>query len=238
MDEKDVIAALSRGAQRAPARTEACLRPDLLAALLDGGLDASRRLAAETHVADCGFCLAQLAVLIRSADDAEPPAMPDSVIARAERLAVRPARRFGSRHGWAAAAVVVLAVGLLSTQWAPPGVGPSAKPPRQTRYADGEALQPRLLAPVEGSVIEPLEQVFHWTAVPGSLFYDVRLVSPDGDLLLRERVNDTRWLIPAHLELRPGEEYFVRVDAYLNDAKYLSSEHVVFTVNQAASGAE
>jgi hypothetical protein len=82
-------------------------------------------------------------------------------------------------------------------------------------------------------VIEPLQQVFQWTEVPGSLFYDVRLVSPDGDLLLRERVEGTRWLIPEHLQLQAGQEYFVRVDAYLSDAKYLSSEHRVFTVTGA-----
>ena len=66
--------------------------------------------------------------------------------------------------------------------------------------------------------------------MPGALFYDVRLVSLEGDLLLRERVEDTRWLLPETLKLEPGEEYFIRIDAYLSDSKFLSSEHVVFQV--------
>jgi len=79
----------------------------------------------------------------------------------------------------------------------------------------------------------PQEQVFRWSEVPGALFYDVRLVSLDGDLLLRERVDGTRWLIPNSMKLEPGQEYFVRVDAYLDDARYLSSEHRLFRVEGA-----
>jgi hypothetical protein len=72
--------------------------------------------------------------------------------------------------------------------------------------------------------------VFRWTEVPGSLFYDVRLLDPDGEVLLRERVETTRWLIPDKLHLQAGGEYYVRVDAYLDDERFLSSEHVVFHV--------
>jgi hypothetical protein len=230
MDEREIIAALSGSADAAPTRTDACLEARSLAGYLDGALCDTERAAVEAHLADCGFCLRQLAVLIRSAEGTDVPGLPVAVLARAERLAVQPVHRRHARFQWAAAAVVVLALGLFANQWLPkgPAIG---EPPRQTRYADQQALQPRLIAPDEGSVIEPLQQVFQWTQVPGSLFYDVRLVSPDGDLLLRERVESTRWLIPDHLRLEPGQEYFVRIDAYLSDAKYLSSEHRVFSVS-------
>ena len=130
----------------------------------------------------------------------------------------------------AVAAVLVLALGLVLAlrQQSPESENPSQP---QTRYAaDTQRLHPRLLAPAGDSVIQPLEQVFRWTDVPGTLFYDVQLVDADGDLLLRERVSGTRWLIPDNLHLQPGEDYFLRVDAYLSDAKYLSSEHLVFRV--------
>ena len=233
MDKREIIAALSRSRDAAAAATDACPQPEALAAYLDGGLCDSERAAAEVHLADCAFCLGQLAALLRSMEDSAPADLPETLREQAERLATTPERHAGNRFRWAAAAVVVLALGLFATQWPPAGSVPSNESARQTRYADRTALQPRLLAPGEGGVITPLEQVFRWSEVPGALFYDVRLVSPDGDLLLRERVEETRWLIPENLELEPGADYFVRIDAYLSDAKYLSSEHVLFTVGGA-----
>lgn len=231
MDKREIIAALNRSGEPAPQRSATCLQPETLAAYLDGGLCESERAAAEEHLADCGFCLRQLAVLIRSAEEHTAAELPADVMAKAERLAAPPARHVGNRFRWAAAAVLVLALGVFATQWPLTGSAPSNEPARQTRYADQDALQPRLLAPGEGSVIVPLEQVFRWSEVPGALFYDVRLVTLDGDLLLRERVEETRWLIPQQLRLEPGADYFVRIDAYLSDAKYFSSEHVLFTVD-------
>lgn len=230
MNEREIIAILGRSREVAASPTDACLPPQGLAAFLDGALCEAEHAAAEAHLADCGFCLGQLAALLRSMEDAMPPAVPETLRAQAERLGVRPARGIPRAFHWAAAAMLVLALGLVATQ-RPPGTADSAaESVHQTRYVDQDALQPRLLAPAEGSVIQPLEQVFHWSGVPGALFYDVRLVGPDGDLLLRERVEETRWLIPKQLQLESGIDYFVRIDAYLSDARYLSSEHVLFTV--------
>jgi hypothetical protein len=233
MDTQEIIATLGRSRDAAASATDECLLPERLAAFLDGALCGAEHAAAEAHLADCDFCLGQLAALLRSMEDATTPAVPDTLRAQAERLAARP------RHGtlrsfqWAAAAMLALALGLVVMQPPQNSTEDAAEPVRQTRYADQNALQPRLLAPAEGSVIIPLEQVFRWFEVPGALYYDVRLISPDGDLLLRERVEVTHWLIPQQLELEAGGEYFVRIDAYLSDARYLSSEHILFTVGGA-----
>ena len=232
MNIRNVIRALRNTADPLPARGEDCLPSATLAGYLDRELGEGERAVAEAHLADCDYCLGQVAALSRSREDRQSAGVPASIREAAERLAGGPPQSRPAVPRWAMAAVVVLAVGLFGVLLAPRG-GPEPDPgERQTRYAEQPSLQPTLLAPPEGSVIRPLEQVFRWSEVPGSLFYDVRLVSPDGDLLLRERVEDTRWLIPEAVALQPGEEYYVRIDAYLSDAKYLSSEHVVFTVSR------
>jgi len=231
MDIQKIENALNQAADPAPLPTNDCLRPRQLAAWMDGGLCDTEHKSAEQHLADCDFCLNQLALLLRSEDSSSTASLPASVTERAERMAVQPLRRSHGYRVWATAAVVILAVGLISIQWMPDVSAPGESPLQQTRYIDRGRQEPRLLAPDSGSMIRPVDQVFRWTPVPGSLFYDVRLVSLDGDLLLRERVDGTRWLIPQSLVLKAGEEYYVRVDAYLSDAKFLSSEHVLFTVD-------
>lgn len=236
MNVRQIIALCKDSDESAAEATQECLSPERLAAYQDGLLRPRTRIAAEAHLARCDRCLGQLAAANRAAagQDAEASA-PASLIARAEALLTPPAPAKASpRWRWAvplaAAAAVLLALSLAldrspgrssETDWT---LAP------QTRYADREQLQPAWLAPAENSVIQPPGQVFQWTEVPGALFYEVHLVSLDGDLLLRDRVDGTRWLIPASLPLEPGEEYFVRVDAWLSDAKYLSSEHRAFRV--------
>jgi hypothetical protein len=57
-------------------------------------------------------------------------------------------------------------------------------------------------------------------------------VTGDGDVVIQERVTDTSWRPPAHVELRPGPEYFVHVDAYPSGDKAVSSDHVPFRVSE------
>ena len=46
-----------------------------------------------------------------------------------------------------------------------------------------------------------------------------------------------RWALPAELELQPGAEYYLRVDAFLEEARRLSSRHVRFTIPEAEGAA-
>jgi len=216
-----------------------CLHPEQLAALLDGSLHLEESGALEAHLADCAHCLSQLALLSRVLAEQNPAAPPPhGLVARAAALCESNAGVTSvARRRWAMplAAAAALCLALL-LPWGheptPQGQADGALSPH-TRYAAPLMNEPRLLQPVEGSVIRPLEQVFRWSEVPGALFYEVRLVSLDGDLLLRERIKNTRWLIPDGLHLNLGGEYFVRVDAYLSEAQYLSSGHSLFRVEGA-----
>jgi hypothetical protein len=230
METREIIEALEKSATGTLERNEDCLPLTDLAAYVEGVLDRGEKAEAESHLADCDYCLGQVGAIARSLEEEQLATIPASFVQAAERLAGITRRpRWRATVGWAVAATVVLAIGLISSLPVSRDSMPESALP-QVRYVDRQGLQPALLAPSEGSVIRPMEQVFRWSEVPGSLFYDVRLVSPDGDLLLRQRVDETRWLIPQDMTLKPGEEYYVRVDAYLSDAKYVSSEHVVFIV--------
>lgn len=217
---------------------DSCLQPEQLAALLDGSLHLEEGGALEAHLADCAYCLSQLALLSRVLAEQDPVTpLPRGLAARAAALCESHGGKASvARRRWAmplSAAALCLA---LLLPWghepAPEGEADAVLGP-QTRYAASLMNEPRLLQPVEGSVIRPLEQVFRWSEVPGALFYEIRLVSLDGDLLLRERIKDTRWLIPDGLHLDLGGEYFVRVDAYVSEAQYLSSGHSLFRVEGA-----
>jgi len=268
MDRHDIIKGLkepfggSFGPHTDPVlqRTGHCLKPEALAAFLEGS-SAHKGFSAEVdHLAECPFCLQQLARISRSREDETASSVPQELLLQAEALGAGPRdaeprdaeprvaesgkTKLVRRNSWlgsipasvAMAAAVVLAVGILPLTFntaTPPGAAPTRATPTEiptTRYADTGAVYPRLLAPLADSVIVPAEQVFRWTEVPGSLFYDVRLVDPDGEVLLRERVESTRWLIPESLALQAGGEYYVRIDAYLDDERFLSSEHIAFHV--------
>jgi len=236
MNARQIIGLFKNSAESTEEATPGCLSPGQLAAYQDAALHDGERALADSHLAVCDRCLRQLAALSRAtaARDAEP-GVPASLIARAEKMYTPTAQEPApSRRRWAmplaAAAALLLALGLVLDPLLDPDDSSRNPSAPQTRLADPGLVQPRILAPAAGSVVRPSEQVFLWSEVPGTLFYDVRVVSPDGDLLQSERVTGTRWLIPEDLQLKPGEEYFVRVDAYLSDSKYLSSAHHVFRV--------
>lgn len=238
MDRQQIIETLRSSAGRIAVPAPDCPKPEQLAAWTDGQCLPKEQAALQAHTADCAYCLQQVAAVLRSMEDERShnpiTAWPGSAtVTRREaggrvqagaRLPV--STRWPMR--WAAAAVMVLAIGLFTWNQVPSGS--PAVGDRVTRYVDNQTLRPDLLSPAADSVIQGAGEPFRWTAVPGSLYYDIRLLNSDGELLLRERIKDTQWLLPKHLALTSGEEYFVRIDAYLDETRYLSSEHRVFQV--------
>ena len=87
-----------------------------------------------------------------------------------------------------------------------------------------------MLAPTPGAAMARARLVFEWTEVPGTPYYDVRILNDDGDVVARQRVTGSRWQ-PEALKLRRGAEYFVVVDAYPSGDKAVSSRHIPFRVS-------
>jgi hypothetical protein len=197
------------------------------------------------HLADCDYCMARMGLLKRAREDAPEQAVSELTMARARRLArgrKQPVIRRVSR--WAAAAVVVLGVLFVFKSYSPvpagPGVGdlPSGEPvsealaPRQIRNLNTDVVKLEVLKPENGAIMNTDDLGFSWTGVPGSLHYDVRLLTEDGDILWQDQVESTELELPGNLQLDSGTEYFFRVDAYLASAKHISSKHVAFSVEE------
>ena len=109
------------------------------------------------------------------------------------------------------------------------GVIPAQAP---TRTLLSSPLSLQVLTPEPGVVADPDELIFRWHAVDDSLHYDLRIVTASGDLVTEQRVQHTEWKLSDKLELDPGAEYFVRIDAYLPDARTVSAERVRFVVSE------
>ena len=81
--------------------------------------------------------------------------------------------------------------------------------------------------------VDPRQLVFRWAAIPGSRYYEVRIVTEAGDVITEQRVMDTEWRPPGDLNLSPGVEYFVHVDAYPSEAKTIGSDHIPFRISDS-----
>jgi hypothetical protein len=221
MDRKHLISSLQSSAVDNHERTPFCPDDHDIAAFVDRTLDDSERILIERHLPDCQACVTRVGLLTRltrlTRDDEANVTAPASA---------RPWRQTAPQ--WAVAATVVLAIGWLA--WSP----------TVERSDDYEAVRtvspvltpPKILAPSSGILGERDGFVIRWTEVPGSLYYEIRVITDTGDLLREARVENTEWAIGHDLSLEPGREYFIRVDAYLSDSKAIRSDHIPFKLRE------
>lgn len=238
-DEK--LETLLRQAPDAPERQPGCPDETRMAAYFEGGLNEMEHRELCEHFADCDHCLERLGVLGRCSESDTDIPVPELLTARARRLVPLPvtAQNLSPKAPlWAAAALLVLTVGLIfnlrgiglvqGTDRAFSAPAAPVMPMRETRYIEPLAGGPRLLWPKDGENVSSAAPEFSWTAVPGAAYYDLRIVSDLGDLVWQERVTRSRWRPSAPLPLLSGKEYFVRVDAWVGDVGALSSDFVPF----------
>ena len=221
-------------------RTPFCPGDHEIAAHLDGNQEGSDAEKIERHLVNCEYCLARATVLARLHEDEHDVRIPDAVMASAIKFGHQPGRgRIRYASAWAAAAVVIISLfviigrdqGLVQDAGVySPSVDPLGEDVRQLRNIKQSNPGPTVLQPVEGADIRSSQLTIRWTSVPGSLYYDIRLVSEEGFMIWQDRVEGTRSDLPDHVELISGNQYFVRVDAYLAEAKSISSPHVKFTI--------
>lgn len=211
-----------------------CPDEHLIAGYVDGTLDASACEQLERHAADCSHCLGLIGLLSRERGGDVTELVPAAVIAQACAVATeRPQRRQRYAPQWAAAAVMVLAVPLLvqigrNLERGAEGQGRPA--PAATRTVTPDSAEIQVVTPLAGSAVDPRMLSVRWSDVVGTPYYDVRIVTDAGDVVVQERVTGTTWQLPSQLELQPGAEYYVHVDAYPSGDKAVSSEHVPFRV--------
>lgn len=226
--EQDKLKALLKRPAGQIERQPDCPDDYQLASYMEGGLSERDHSRFEAHLADCAFCMERVGALGRAGESPSVDDVPEVVHAYSHRTpSVQKAT------GWATAALLVIAIGFIANRQVPDQVTPTptsleAQSTSTQRFIEQASPFPEILSPSEGGLVDPESFVFRWKEVPGSLFYDIRIVSDDGAQVVRQRVWDTQWSLPEETALRAGAEYFVRVDAFVSEGKAVSSEHIVF----------
>jgi anti-sigma factor RsiW len=235
MSPEHLRSLLTGAAAADSSRSVACPDEQEIAGYVDGGLDEVTRKKFELHLADCTRCLELVGLLCRERDaDAIEP-VTHEVVTRAHTVVTKgPQRRWRPVPQWAAAAALVLAVPLLlqlgrSPDRSAEGQGRPDPPSTRTLASTTAGLQ--VLSPAAGTAVDPQRPTFSWTEVVGTPYYDVRIVTDVGDVVIQQRVTGTTWRPSSQLKLQPGAEYYVHIDAYPSGDKAVSSDHVPFRVS-------
>jgi anti-sigma factor RsiW len=235
MDPDHLTSLLAEGAADEPIQSPSCPDEHQIAGYVDGGLDEAAREQVQLHLADCGRCLELVALLCKERDAEAIGPVPAEAVVPARGLATKvPQHRWRLAPQWAVAATLVLAVPLLmqlgrNLDRGAEGQGRPEPPVTRTLASNPAALQ--VLSPGAGTAVDARRLAFRWTEVPGTPYYDVRIVTDAGDVVIRQRVTGTTWQPPANVDLQPGAEYFVHIDAYPSGDKAVSSDHVPFRVS-------
>ncbi len=227
MDRKNLISLLRESVAQVHERTPFCPNDHEIAAYVDGGHDEAAQSLIGRHLADCQSCINRIGLLSQLVHESD-----HGIEEQFAQVSARNWKQPASR--WAMAASVLLAVGLAAWVYEP-GLRSTIDPSADfldTRNLTSRATAPKLLAPNSITIEDVDEFVFRWTEVPGSLYYDVRIVSGAGELISLQRIGATEWRIDRALHLEPGRDYFIRIDAYLADVRPISSEHLLFRLRE------
>jgi len=231
MDDKKLHELFRQTAPGALERTPSCPDEHDVASYVDATIEPAARGNLERHLADCERCLLLVGAVARLETDATDGAS-DVTLERARRLV--PA----SAHRWAvyvphlaAAAVLVLAVGILFNVL--------QKPPAQSesdyRATRGTTARPdlQITSPSAGAGVDANDLVVRWTEMPGARYYLVLIVTDSGALVTEQRVTDAEWRPGTGVRLEPGEDYYVRVEAYPAVGPSTGSIHIPFSVRDS-----
>jgi hypothetical protein len=230
MNERD----LSRRGWRCPDEMR-------LAAYADGRLAASDRERLSKHLAGCEYCLGQVATLAKLAE-MPPVEVSADLMARAAKLVPRaklvpdsaPAGR-SQQWRWAVAAtataaLVLVIVPMLRQPLVTPPVSVADSEPRVVRQAPSATSRPEIKFPAEGETVAAPDLEFRWSGMDGALFYELTVVTFEGDVAWQGQVDSTHARLPVAIVLMPGRRYYVSVSAFLAQGKTVKSPPIGFAV--------
>ena len=170
------------------------VRPEELAAYLNGKLRPEERRIAERHLLVCAECRQDLA--------------------EAAELGAGPRRSTWLTLGLPLAAAAVLALAVIGRGDRVPEAGP---PVLRGPQAEGT----RALAsvgPADGAGVALDSLVFRWRSAAGQVHYVLTLTDEAGDVAWTTTTSDTSVALPSGVGLRSGERYYWYVDALLEGA--------------------
>ncbi len=258
--EKILIRFFRWSSTRRDRRGWRCPGESQLAAYADHRLAGREKDRVEAHLADCHFCLGQVAFLARHQAAQLPEDVPAPLLERARGLVplhARPALslvlRWQALVATAACLVIVGAVTLRRPQRpvAPPRPPTTEAPtsrtparttlpaetpsvvPRTVRKVPAGVLPPVVILPRDGAVVSRSKLEFRWEPVEGSLDYEVRIVDAEGSVVWERRTGSPALDVPADVNLKSGRKYFVWIRAFLAGGGTVQSKAVGFRLAEA-----
>jgi len=206
-----------------------------LASYAEGRLEESKGDRLETHLDKCAFCSEQVAFLLRAADAPLQERVPAHLLARAEELVpVRFTLGWNPAWSWlaatAAVAALTVAVTLRIQQPEPaapvspvqqaPAVPPrtveppaatappvtARTPPRVERRAHETPQEFALVHPADGATLPRAGLKFRWKPLATALFYQVQVLTEEGNVVWEGRSQETSLRLPENVELAAGGE--------------------------------
>ena len=229
MDEKEIKRALAPGRLPDERRTWRCPDEMRLAAYVEKRLTGHDQARVERHLAGCGYCLGQVAALIQLQEAELPADVPAGIIARARDLGAGTAAPLNRAWRWSAIAATAC-IALVATFLVRQPQFRVVPPTDAVRKAPDRAAAPELLFPREGAGVPHGAVEFRWSPIERGLYYEVRVLSADGDLVWEGRAEGLHVRLPEKTHLIAGQKYYVSVSATLADGRFLKSPLVGFQV--------
>ena len=233
-----------------PHRGWKCPSDEMIASYLDAAVDSTTRGRLQSHFADCEYCRALVAELVKVQRDREMPSLPPGLMQRA--VALVPSKSTRMHWLWAPAAamagtvfLVITAVVLRSPEQliipspstpAAPSIAKSEPAPTLSapthevvRKPSSADLMPSVVSPHRGSIVAREGLEFQWKTVPHSRYYEIHVVTSEGDLVWEGQSEGSAMQPPADVKLNNGS-YFVWITAYLQNGREAKSTPVRFSL--------
>jgi hypothetical protein len=234
-----------------------CPDDEMITAYVDSALDGARREGLQRHLADCAYCRNLVADTVKLQRETRLPEVPAALIRRVRSCVPATSRRWG--WSWMPVATAgtlacaALAVTFLRTPQsltiptlpapagpaisksgpsglnAGPALGPGAAIRETVRQPRSLEYLPNITEPRSDSVLARGRLEFRWTDVPDAVYYQVRVVTTEGDLVWQGDSGITRAELPDRLGMSSGK-YFVLVTAVMENGRTRKSNPVGFQI--------
>ena len=250
MDEDDFPAMRSESSENPPTRGWTCPDDPTIAAYVDNALSQIRKARVELHLSKCERCRVIVTDVVKLQREIELPVPPFEFVRIPVQLAPAVSERFHRIWAPAAAVALLFLITVTISLLREPQKLLVASPPlpsapmivkaaplnsRNTPMREilrkpqlSEAL-PLMLSPRRDSAVGREQLEFSWTPVSRSRYYEIRVVTSDGDLLWEGQTEKSVLHLPSEVVLKRGS-YFVWVTAYLADGRVAKSSPVRFGV--------